>query len=162
MESQDGISRDRRVGRRLTGSRPGFEAEALEAVMRQALRNGTTAVHEYRAWPAEDPRREHAFSASYFCLQDADGKTLGLCGISVDVTSSQRARERLAILSNPVAPWKTCAPEPRRPSRARHHPTTSPCSWHGRSHSAPPRSPPGRCRTTRPLSPAPGTWRPAC
>ncbi|MFE5086291.1 SpoIIE family protein phosphatase [Streptomyces mirabilis] len=99
MERQDGISRDRRLGRRLTGSRPGFEAEALEAVMRQALRNGTTAVHEYRAWPAEDLRREHAFSASYFCLQDADGKTLGLCGISVDVTSSQRARERLAILS---------------------------------------------------------------
>ncbi|MGW2933131.1 SpoIIE family protein phosphatase [Streptomyces sp. NPDC001156] len=99
MESHDGISRDRRLGRRITDAQPGFEAEALEAVMRQALRNGTTAVHEYRAWPTEDPRREHAFSVSYFCLQDADGKTLGVCGISVDVTGSQRARERLAILS---------------------------------------------------------------
>jgi serine phosphatase RsbU (regulator of sigma subunit)/anti-sigma regulatory factor (Ser/Thr protein kinase) len=77
----------------------GVEAEALEAVMRKVLRNGTTAVHEYRAWPTEDPRREHAFSVSYFCLQDADGKTLGVCCISVDVTGSQRARERLAILS---------------------------------------------------------------
>ncbi|MER5917724.1 PAS domain-containing protein, partial [Streptomyces sp. NPDC001982] len=99
IESHDGISRDRRFGQRLTSSVPGFEAEALEAVMRQALRNGTTAAHEYRAWPTEDPRREHAFSASYFCLQDADGKTLGLCCISVDVTGSQQARERLAILS---------------------------------------------------------------
>ncbi|MET8453515.1 SpoIIE family protein phosphatase [Streptomyces sp. NPDC005209] len=98
-ESHDGISRDRRLGRRLADSLPGFEAEALEAVQRQALRNGTTAVHEYRAWPTEDPSREHAFAVSYFCLQDADGKTLGLCGISVDVTGSQRARERLAILS---------------------------------------------------------------
>ncbi|MFE4959843.1 SpoIIE family protein phosphatase [Streptomyces sp. NPDC056653] len=98
-ESHDGISRDRRFGRRLTDSLPGYEAEALEAVQRQALRNGTTAVHEYRAWPTEDPSREHAFAVSYFCLQDADGKTLGLCGISVDVTGSQRARERLAILS---------------------------------------------------------------
>ncbi|MET8780195.1 SpoIIE family protein phosphatase [Streptomyces sp. NPDC004589] len=98
-ESHDGISRDRRLGQRLADSLPGFEAEALEAVMRRALRNGTTAVHEYRAWPPEDPSREHAFAVSYFCLQDADGKTLGLCGISVDVTGSQRARERLAILS---------------------------------------------------------------
>ncbi|MER6060088.1 SpoIIE family protein phosphatase [Streptomyces sp. NPDC001792] len=98
-ESHDGISRDRRLGRRLTDSLPGFEAEALEAVQRQALRNGTTAVHEYRAWPPEVPSREHAFAVSYFCLQDADGKTLGVCGISVDVTGCQRARERLAILS---------------------------------------------------------------
>ncbi|MFF3660834.1 SpoIIE family protein phosphatase [Streptomyces olivochromogenes] len=99
IESHDGVSRDRRFGRLLTDSLPGFEAEALEVVMRQALRNSTTAVHEYRAWPAEDPRREHAFSASFFCLQDADGKALGVCGISVDVTGNQRARERLAILS---------------------------------------------------------------
>ncbi|MFD0140581.1 SpoIIE family protein phosphatase [Streptomyces sp. NPDC127159] len=99
MESHDGISHERRLGRRLADSLPGFEAEALEAVMRRALRNGTTAVHEYRAWPTEDPRQEHAFSASYLCLQDADGKTLGLCCISVDVTGSQRVRERLAILS---------------------------------------------------------------
>ncbi|MGI5143198.1 MULTISPECIES: SpoIIE family protein phosphatase [unclassified Streptomyces] len=98
-ESHDGISRDRRLGRRLTESLPGSESEALEAVMQQALRNGTTAVHEYRVWPTEDPRREHAFSASYFCLQDADGTTLGVCVISVDVTGNQRTRERFAILS---------------------------------------------------------------
>lgn len=99
MERHDAISRDRRFGRRLVSSMPGSEAEALEAVMRRALRNGTTAVHEYRAWPTKDPRQEHAFSASYFCLKDADGKTLGVCGMSVDITGSQRARERLAILS---------------------------------------------------------------
>ncbi|MEU1600305.1 SpoIIE family protein phosphatase [Streptomyces sp. NPDC005708] len=99
MENHDGVSRDRRLGRRLTDALPGVESEALEAVMRQALQNGTTAVHEYRAWPTEDPRREHAFSALCFCLQDANSKALGVCGISVDVTGSQRARERLAILS---------------------------------------------------------------
>ncbi|MEU1601090.1 SpoIIE family protein phosphatase [Streptomyces sp. NPDC005708] len=98
-ESHDGISRNRRLGRRLTESLPGSESEALEAVMQQALRNGTTAVHEYRGWPTEDPRREHAFSASYFCLQDADGKALGVCALSVDVTGNQRTRERFAILS---------------------------------------------------------------
>ncbi|MEU1600935.1 SpoIIE family protein phosphatase [Streptomyces sp. NPDC005708] len=93
----DGISR--RFGRRLKDSLPGFEAEALEAVMRQVLASGTSAVHEYRAWPPEDPRREHAFSASFFCLQDADGQALGVCILTVDVTSNQRVCERLAVLS---------------------------------------------------------------
>ncbi|MFJ8364355.1 SpoIIE family protein phosphatase [Streptomyces sp. NPDC093984] len=95
----DGISRDQRFGRRLKDSLPGFEAEALEAVMRQVLASGTSAVHEYRAWPPEDPRREHAFAASFFCLQDADGQALGVCSLTVDVTSNQRVRERLAVLS---------------------------------------------------------------
>ncbi|MGW5658526.1 SpoIIE family protein phosphatase [Streptomyces sp. NPDC003758] len=95
----DGISRDRRFGRRLKDSLPGFEAEALEAVMRQVLASGTSTVHEYRAWPPEDPRREHAFAASFFCLQDADGQALGVCSLTVDVTSNQRVRERLAVLS---------------------------------------------------------------
>ncbi|MGI5514622.1 SpoIIE family protein phosphatase [Streptomyces sp. CA-106131] len=97
IESHDGISRDRRFGRRLTEELAGLEAEALEAVMRQALASGTTAVQGYRAWPAEDPRRAHAFSAS--CLQDTDGKALGVCSMSVDGTSSRRVHERLAILS---------------------------------------------------------------
>ncbi|MEU6370931.1 SpoIIE family protein phosphatase [Streptomyces sp. NPDC046931] len=95
----DGISRDRRFGRRLKDSLPGFEAEALEAVMRQVLASGNSAVHEYRAWPPEDPRREHAFAAAFFCLQDADGQALGVCSLTVDVTSNQRVRERLAVLS---------------------------------------------------------------
>ncbi|WP_431966892.1 SpoIIE family protein phosphatase [Actinacidiphila sp. bgisy160] len=95
----DGISRDRSFGRRLKDSLPGFEAEALEAVMRQVLASGTSAVHEYRAWPPEDPRREHAFSASFICLQGADGQALGVCSLTMDVTSNQRVRERLAVLS---------------------------------------------------------------
>ena len=99
MEHHDGVPRDRRLGRRLTDSLPGLEAEALEAVMRQVLESGTTKVHEYRAWPPADQRREHAFSASFFCLQDADGRALGVCSMSVDVTGNRRARERLAILS---------------------------------------------------------------
>ncbi|MGW7530625.1 PAS domain-containing protein, partial [Streptomyces sp. NPDC054783] len=99
MERYDGISLDRRIGRRLKDSLPGFEAEALEAVMRQVLASGTSAVHEHRGWPPEDPRREHAFSASFFCLLDADGQALGVCTLTVDVTSNRRARERLAVLS---------------------------------------------------------------
>ncbi|MGW3247449.1 SpoIIE family protein phosphatase, partial [Streptomyces sp. NPDC001070] len=99
MESHDGIPRDRRLGRRISEARPGVKAEALETVMRQVLQSGTTRVHEYRPWLPSSPRREHVLAGSLFCLQDADGHVLGVCTISVDVTESRRARERLAILS---------------------------------------------------------------
>ncbi|MEU1036410.1 SpoIIE family protein phosphatase [Streptomyces mirabilis] len=99
MERRDGTPRQRRFGRRLRDSLPAVEAEALEVVMRQVLESGTTMVHEYRAWSSTDRRREHAFSASFFCLQDADGTALAVCSMSVDVTGNRRSRERLAILS---------------------------------------------------------------
>ncbi|MFE2522321.1 SpoIIE family protein phosphatase [Streptomyces mirabilis] len=99
MERHDGTPRERRFGRRLRDSLPAVEAEALEVVMRQVLESGTTMVHEYRAWSSTDRRREHAFSASFFCLQGADGTALSVCAMSVDVTGNRRALERLAILS---------------------------------------------------------------
>ncbi|MCX4426235.1 SpoIIE family protein phosphatase [Streptomyces mirabilis] len=99
MERHVGVPRDRWFGRRLKDLFPGFEAEALESVMRQVLESGPTMVHEYRAWPPADRGRAHLFSASFFCLQDADGKALAVCSMSVDVTGNRRARERLAILS---------------------------------------------------------------
>jgi serine phosphatase RsbU (regulator of sigma subunit)/PAS domain-containing protein/anti-sigma regulatory factor (Ser/Thr protein kinase) len=99
MERQDGIPRDKRLGRRPTESVPGFDSEALEAVIKQVLASGLTTVHEYRAWPLGDSDREHAFAAFFFCLQDPAGQALEVCCLNVDVTSSHRARERLAILS---------------------------------------------------------------
>ncbi|MGY4998126.1 SpoIIE family protein phosphatase [Streptomyces sp. 900105245] len=99
MERHDGIPRDQRFGHRLKDFLPAFEAEALEVVLRQVLDTGTTMIHEYRAWPPMDRRREHAYSSSFFCLQDADGMPLAVCSITVDVTGNRQARERLAILS---------------------------------------------------------------
>ncbi|MER5916337.1 SpoIIE family protein phosphatase [Streptomyces sp. NPDC001982] len=99
MESYDGIPPDRRLGRRLTEAQPGFKTEAIEAVLRKVLQSGTTRVLEYRPRLSTSPCREHILAASFFCLKDADGQALGVCSISVDVTESRRARERLAILS---------------------------------------------------------------
>ncbi|WP_405833577.1 SpoIIE family protein phosphatase [Streptomyces sp. NBC_01176] len=97
---QDGIPREKRLGRRLTEVLPGSEAESVEAVMRLVLRSGEPQVdHEYRAWMPTKPQQEHSFSTSFFRLDDADGRTLGVCAMSVDVTDRQRARERLAVLS---------------------------------------------------------------
>ncbi|MFF4756195.1 SpoIIE family protein phosphatase [Streptomyces sp. NPDC002514] len=96
-ERRDGILPEVRLGRRLTEVVAGFEAEALEAAMRQVLADGTPVVDlEYPAWNA---RRKHAFRVSYFRLEDAEGHALAVCGMCVDVTDREQARERLAILS---------------------------------------------------------------
>ncbi|MFD9003670.1 SpoIIE family protein phosphatase [Streptomyces sp. NPDC059582] len=99
MERHDLTPPERRFGRRLRDSLPAVEAHALEVVMLQVLESGATMVHEYRAWSSTKRRREHAYSASFFCLQDADGTAIAVCSMSVDVTGNRRARERLAILS---------------------------------------------------------------
>jgi PAS domain S-box-containing protein len=96
---QDGVPREKRLGRRLTDILPGHESEAVEAVMRQVLETGVPAIaHPYRKCLPTDPRREHEFSASFFRLDDAEGETQGLCALIMDMTDRQRARERLAAL----------------------------------------------------------------
>jgi hypothetical protein len=83
----------------MTGS-----AIAVLGVMRRVLNSGTSVVdHDFRSWLPLDRRRERAFSASFFRLEDADGHVLGVCGMWVDVTGRERARERLAILSEASA-----------------------------------------------------------
>ncbi|MEU9385787.1 SpoIIE family protein phosphatase, partial [Streptomyces sp. NPDC048279] len=99
MESHDGVSPEQRLGRRSTHTLPAAKARAFEAAMRQTLRTGTPGVHEFRRRLSASPRREHILMASFFCLQDAEGRPVGVCTISVDVTESRRAQERLAILS---------------------------------------------------------------
>ncbi|MEV6654177.1 SpoIIE family protein phosphatase [Streptomyces sp. NPDC051219] len=96
---QDGIPREKRLGRRLSQVLPGVGAQKAEAVMQQVLDSGVGTVdHEYRAWPPTDPRREHLFSTSFFRLDDAQGRVLGVCAMSVDVTDRQRSHERLTML----------------------------------------------------------------
>ncbi|MDX3264094.1 SpoIIE family protein phosphatase [Streptomyces sp. MI02-2A] len=97
-ESHDGLSPDRRLGRRFTDVLPGANAETIEAVMRQVLQNGTTKIHEYRTWLPTSQGAEKPFAVSFQCLQGADGESLGVCVISADVTTSWQARERLAVL----------------------------------------------------------------
>ncbi|MFE7793837.1 SpoIIE family protein phosphatase [Streptomyces sp. NPDC057460] len=97
--SKDGIPLPRRLGRRLTEAAPGREAETLEAVMRQVLESGDPAINvDYQAFLPANVRSNRILTASYFRLDDAQGRALGVCVVSVDVTDSRRERERLAIL----------------------------------------------------------------
>ncbi|GAA3833078.1 SpoIIE family protein phosphatase [Streptomyces chiangmaiensis] len=99
-ELDGGIPVRQRLGLRLTEEAPGSDSEALEVAMRQVLETGTPAIDvEYRMSLPKKLGRERALAVSYSRLEDADGHALGVCGIVVDVTSYQRAHERIAILS---------------------------------------------------------------
>ncbi|MFF4693804.1 SpoIIE family protein phosphatase [Streptomyces sp. NPDC001307] len=97
--SKDGIPLPERLGRTLTEAAPGTEAETLEAVMRHVLESGDPEINvNYRAFLPANLRSSRTLTASYFRLDDAQGRALGVCVVSVDITDSRRARERLAIL----------------------------------------------------------------
>ncbi|MED7826029.1 PAS domain-containing protein, partial [Streptomyces chiangmaiensis] len=96
---KDGILPQQRLGRTLTEAAPGADAETLEALSHRALESGAPAINvEYRAFRPTRGRRERTLTASLVRLDDAEGRALGVCVVSFDVTDSRRARERLVIL----------------------------------------------------------------
>ncbi|MGW1723385.1 SpoIIE family protein phosphatase [Streptomyces sp. NPDC002306] len=99
MERHDGVPADRRLGRRCADAQPAEGSDVLEALMRQVFRSGAPLVHEYRMWLSESLDRDQPGAVSFHCLLGADGRPLGVCVISADVTESRRARERLGVLS---------------------------------------------------------------
>ncbi|MDF3287857.1 SpoIIE family protein phosphatase [Streptomyces silvisoli] len=100
LERTGGIPREERLGKRFAEVLPELEAEKVEAQMRQVLETGQPAIDfEYRGRTPADPNREHAYSTSFFRLDDAFGRVLGVCYMVVDVTERWRARERLALLN---------------------------------------------------------------
>ncbi|WP_374771829.1 SpoIIE family protein phosphatase [Streptomyces sp. NBC_01310] len=97
--ARDGIPLDRRLGRTPTQAAPGPQADTLEALMRQVLDSGVPTINvELRSFAPPHVRRESTLLASFFRLDDARGRALGVCAVIVDVTDSSRARERLAVL----------------------------------------------------------------
>ncbi|MGP3975697.1 SpoIIE family protein phosphatase [Streptomyces sp. 8N114] len=99
LERRGGVPREERLGRRLADTLPGLDTEALEAQMRRVLATGAPVIdYEYRGWTMADPQREHAYSTSFFRLDDAAGNIMGLCYMVMDVTERWRSRERLTLI----------------------------------------------------------------
>ncbi|MET9735576.1 SpoIIE family protein phosphatase [Streptomyces sp. NPDC006458] len=95
-----GVTGDERLGKRLRDVLPRLDAQAIESVMQEVLESGTSAVDvEYHGRTPADPDREHAYSTSFFRLEDASGVVRGVCYMVLDVTDRWRARERLTLLS---------------------------------------------------------------
>ncbi|WP_055551242.1 SpoIIE family protein phosphatase [Streptomyces sp. NBRC 110028] len=100
LERYGGVPRAQRLGRRMAASLPGLDTAALEGKMREVLETGVPVIdYEYRGWTLAEPHREHAYSTSFFRLDNTDGHPVGVCYMGMDVTDRWRARERLALLS---------------------------------------------------------------
>ncbi|MER5635646.1 SpoIIE family protein phosphatase [Kitasatospora sp. NPDC002227] len=99
------------IGRRISEVLPGINSAEIEAVMRQVLATGRPVVdaRSHGRTPG-DPRRDRAWSASYFRLEDAGGRVLGVSSSIIDVSErfqaearASRAQERLALLAEATA-----------------------------------------------------------
>ncbi|MFD9126894.1 SpoIIE family protein phosphatase [Kitasatospora sp. NPDC059571] len=104
----NGIPAAEHLGRRITDILPGINGQEIEAVMRDVLTGGPAVVdaRSHGQTPG-DPGHDHAWSASYFRLEQPDGDPLGVSSTIVDVTERYRAertaaaaQERLSVLAD--------------------------------------------------------------
>jgi len=107
----NGLPVDQQLRRRITEVLPGINGQEIESVMRRVLAEGTAVVdtRSHGRTPG-DPGHDHAWSASYFRLQQPDGTVLGVSSTIVDITqryqaetSAARAQQRLALLAEATA-----------------------------------------------------------
>ncbi|MFF8831089.1 SpoIIE family protein phosphatase [Streptomyces sp. NPDC015131] len=93
----DGLGPDEMVtqGQVLDEGGPTTLAEA----MRQVIATGEPIIGlHFRGRPPIDPDHDHVWSCSYYRLQDADGRVLGVCEEAVDITDRYLAQQRLDLL----------------------------------------------------------------
>ncbi|WP_051837425.1 SpoIIE family protein phosphatase [Streptomyces sp. NRRL WC-3742] len=107
----NGLPAEQHLGRRISELLPGTNGAEAEEAMRRVLASGVPVL-DARAHgrTMSDPRREHAWSASYFRLQDRGGRVLGVSATVVDITArfradarAARAQERLTLLVDATA-----------------------------------------------------------
>ncbi|MGW3146107.1 MULTISPECIES: SpoIIE family protein phosphatase [Streptomyces] len=100
LERLGGVPREQRLGRRLTELLPGIQAETIEGLMGEVLATGEPVTdYEYLGWSWADPRRQHAYSASFFPLVDADNSVIGVCYMVHDVTERWNVRRLLSMVN---------------------------------------------------------------
>ncbi|MCQ4041202.1 SpoIIE family protein phosphatase [Streptantibioticus rubrisoli] len=108
LERIDGIPADQHIGHRVREVLSFLDVDRIEASMRQVLESGVPLLDQFATGrtPA-DPDNEHAWSVSYYRLEDPAGRVLGLAASVVDITERHRAateaaqaRERLTLIAD--------------------------------------------------------------
>ncbi|MER6254993.1 SpoIIE family protein phosphatase [Streptomyces sp. NPDC001584] len=97
LERINGLPSEKHLGRTPGEALPFLDTDAIEASMRQVLDTGVPLLDQYGIGrtPA-DPDREHAWSGSYYRLEDPRGRVIGVALMVVDVTDSYRAAQEAA------------------------------------------------------------------
>ncbi|WP_034091616.1 SpoIIE family protein phosphatase [Streptacidiphilus albus] len=106
LERINGLPADELLGRRVREALPFLDVDVVEAAMRQVAATGVPLLDQFAVGrtPA-DPGHDHAWSSSYYRLEDSAGRVLGVALSVVDVTDQHRAateaaetRRRLALI----------------------------------------------------------------
>ncbi|MGW1642302.1 SpoIIE family protein phosphatase [Streptomyces lavendulae] len=97
LERINGLPAGELLGRTPGEALPFLDTEVIEAAMRRVLDTGIPLLDQYGTGhtPA-DPDREHAWSGSYYRLEDPRGRVIGVALVVVDVTDSYRAAREAA------------------------------------------------------------------
>ncbi|MEW2304255.1 SpoIIE family protein phosphatase [Streptomyces sp. NPDC006655] len=111
LERIDGIPAEEHIGRHLRETLPLPDIDTVESALRQVLTTGTPLLDQYHVGrPSADPDHEHAWSLSFYRLEDPAGRILGAATSVVDVTErhraaaeADRARRRLALIADASA-----------------------------------------------------------
>ncbi|MGW1805514.1 SpoIIE family protein phosphatase [Streptomyces sp. NPDC002078] len=111
LERIDGTPAEDHIGRHLRETLPFPDVDTVESALRQVLTTGTSLLDQYHVGrtPA-DTGQEHAWSLSFYRLEDPGGRVLGAAVSVVDVTErhrtaaeADRARRRLALIAEASA-----------------------------------------------------------
>ncbi|MFG2651332.1 SpoIIE family protein phosphatase [Streptomyces sp. NPDC048436] len=108
LERINGVPAEEHLGRTSRDVLPSLDAEAIEATMRQVLSTGDPVVDQSAIGRTEAaPDRDHAWSVSYYRLEDPSGRILGIAVSVIDITERHRAsieadqaRRRLALIAD--------------------------------------------------------------
>ncbi|WP_328907801.1 SpoIIE family protein phosphatase [Streptomyces sp. NBC_00234] len=107
LERINGLPAKEHLGRSVREVLPFLDADTIEAAMRQVLSTGVPLVDQDTVGRThDDPDTEHAWSVSFYRLEDSSGKVLGVGVSAVDVTDryraardAERARHRLTVVA---------------------------------------------------------------
>ncbi|MEU1665421.1 SpoIIE family protein phosphatase [Streptomyces sparsogenes] len=107
LREMNGLGQEELRGRRLGEVLPEVDARAIESAMLHVLETGQPVLdHQTVGRTPADPEHEHAWSESYYRLEDPSGRVLGIAVSVIDVSRRHRAasevaeaRERLALIA---------------------------------------------------------------
>ncbi len=111
LERINGMPAALHIGRRIGDMLPRVDAHALEAALRTVLATGTPLLDRPTVGrtPA-DPDHDHSWSVSFYRLEGAENRVLGVAASVIDVTEQHRAdsaaarsRRRLALIADASA-----------------------------------------------------------
>ncbi|MEW1748732.1 SpoIIE family protein phosphatase [Streptomyces angustmyceticus] len=111
LERINELPADRHIGRDVQEALSFLDTGTIVSSMRQVLDTGTPLLDQFTVGrTASDPHADRAWSVSYYRLEDAHGRVLGLATSVVDVTEQHRAateaaraRRRLAVIADASA-----------------------------------------------------------